>query len=114
MTPRTYQDFLQDILDSIDNVESFTREMDFDRFIDDKKTYLAVTRALEIIGEATKNIPGAVRDRYPEIPWRKMAGLRDRLAHAYFGTDPEILWELIKKDLPPLKPLVKKVMSQIR
>ena len=88
--------------------------MDFAAFEDDTKTIFAMTRSLEIIGEATKNLSGSLREKHPEIPWKKLAALRDKLAHGYFGIDLEILWGVAKKDLPPLKPLILKVLSDIK
>jgi len=74
MKKREYGDYIQDILDSINDIGKFTQEMDFDDFTKDKKTIYAVVRAIEIIGEATKNIPKPLRGKYPDIPWKKMAG----------------------------------------
>ena len=68
---------------------------------------------LEVIGEATKSIPKSFRDRYPFIPWRKMAGMRDKMIHKYFGVDVRILWETIKRDIPPLKPLIWSVLESL-
>ena len=111
MKKREYGDFIQDIFDCIVDVEDFTQGMEFDSFRKDRKTTFAVVRAVEVIGEATKNIPKAIRNKYPDVPWKKMAGIRDRLAHAYFGTDLEILWGVVRKDLPTLKPLIQKMLK---
>ncbi len=113
MTERDYGDFVQDILDSINDVGSFIEGMDFEEFIKDKKTIYSVVRAIEIIGEATKNVPEEIRNKYPDVPWKKMAGMRDRLAHGYFGVDLEILWSAAKEDVPKLKIPVSNVLKEM-
>jgi uncharacterized protein with HEPN domain len=80
--------------------------------IGDQKTIYAVVRALEIIGEAVRKIPGSVRNRYPEIPWKNMAGMRDKLIHEYFGVNLRIVWDAVQKDIPPLKPLFEKILKE--
>ncbi|MGB9621980.1 MAG: DUF86 domain-containing protein [Brevinematia bacterium] len=112
MKRRDYQDYLKDILDSIDDIESFIRSMSFEDFKRDKKTIYAVVRSIEVIGEATKKIPKALKDKHKDVPWKKMAGMRDKLIHEYFGVDVEILWKTIKEDLPPLKPLIEEVLKR--
>jgi uncharacterized protein with HEPN domain len=113
MKRRDYGDFVQDILDSINDIESFIRGMGFEEFIKDKKTVYSVIHAIEIIGEATKNIPEQIIKKYPEVPWKKMAGMRDRLIHGYFGTDLEILWKTAQDDVPQLKGPVSKVLENL-
>ncbi len=71
----------------------------------------AVIRALEIIGEASKRLPDGLRVRYTEIPWKGMAGMRDRIIHGYDNVDYQIVWEVVKKDIPAIKPLIQKVLS---
>src|ERR1700687_648769 len=104
MKSREYLDYLADILDATLKVERFIRRMKFKEFCEDDKTVFAVTRALEIIGEATKKITKSVKDRYSSIPWKEMAGIRDKLIHEYFGVDLEVVWKTAKEDLPGLKP----------
>ena len=113
MKKREYGDYVQDILESIYDIEKFTEEMDFESFTKDKKTIYAVVRAIEIIGEAAKNIPKSIRGKYSKIPWKKLAGIRDKLIHEYFGVDLEILWEVVKKDIPMLKPLIQNVLADL-
>ena len=113
MKKREYGDYFQDMLDAIMDIGSFTEGMDFKDFVNDKKTVYGVVRAIEIIGEATKNIPDHIRKGYPDVPWKRMAGMRDRLIHEYFGVDLEIVWETIEQDLPQLKVLIQKVMEDI-
>lgn len=114
MTPtRTYADYLNDILDAVDKVDQFTRGVDFERFVSDDRTNFAVIRALEVIGEAAKNIPGVIRERYPDIPWREMARIRDKLIHDYFGVDLRVVWRTVQEDVPPLRAQIARVVSDL-
>jgi len=114
MTPtRAYVDYLDDILDAVDKVEQFTRGMDFEQFVSDARTNFAVIRALEVIGEAVKNIPHATRERYPDIPWREMARIRDKLIHDYFGVDLRVVWRTVQEDVPPLRAQIARVVSDL-
>lgn len=81
-------------------------------YLQDIKTIFATLRALEIIGEATKKVPGAVKNNYPNVPWREMAGIRDKLIHDYFGVDMKVVWKTIKKDIPALRPQIKRILSE--
>ncbi len=110
---RNYQIFVKDILDSISSIERFVRKLGYDKFIKDDKTASAAIRKLEIIGEAAKNIPSFIKEKQPEIDWKSMAGMRDKLIHDYFGVDTEILWAVIKEDLPHIKPLIKQLLRDI-
>lgn len=94
---RAYILFIKDILECIEKIEEFTMDMDFEEFMKDDKTKSAVVRKLEIIGEATKNIPKNIRQRNKELPWTDMAKMRDKIAHFYFGIDYEIVWKVIKE-----------------
>jgi uncharacterized protein with HEPN domain len=109
---REFRDYLQDILDIMDKVGLFIEGMDFERFLTDDKTSFAVVRALEIIGEATKHIPSSVRRRHPQVPWMKMAGMRDHLIHGYFGIDLEIVWETATRFIPELRPQIEQVLGE--
>ena len=113
MKKRDFRDYVQDILDSIVEVKEFVEGMRFEDFTKDKKTINAVIRSLEVIGEATKKVPEGLREGYPQIPWKRMAGMRDKLIHEYFGIDLEIVWEVINNELPPIKPMIQKVLKDI-
>ena len=92
--------YLEDMLQSMNRIEEYLGELDFRKF---KMNYLvvdAIIRNFEIIGEASKNIPSDIHEKYPEIPWRKMYGLRNLIAHEYFGIDYEMIWEIAKNNLP--------------
>ena len=91
---RTYRDYVEDILSSIQEIEEFTGGMDIEDFVSDRKTVNAVIRSLEVMGEAVKKIPSYIRDKYSEIPWKYIAGMRDKLIHEYHGVDLEIVWEV--------------------
>ena len=105
-------DFLIDILDSIEKIENFIEGFDFEGFSKDTKTIYAVVRALEIIGEATKNVPNSLKVEHPEVPWRDMAGFRDKVVHGYFGVDLEVVWDTAVDDAPSLKPLIAKILDE--
>lgn len=110
---RQWEDYIQDIADAIESIEEFIINMEYEEFSGDKKTNFAAVRSLEIIGEATKNIPDSVRDRYPHVPWKDMAGTRDKMIHHYFGVDLKVVWKTIKEDIPSLKPLIRKMLNDI-
>lgn len=95
--------YIKDILDAITKIEEFTEGMGFEDFVADEKTSSAVIRKIEIIGEAAKQLPHEIRERFKEIPWQSMAKSRDKIIHFYHGIDYEIIWKIIKEDLPPLK-----------
>lgn len=96
--------YLKDILEDMDSIELFVEGMDFEEFKEDDKTSSAVIRKFEIIGEATKYLPEDIKKDYPNIPWREMAGMRDKLIHFYFGIKYELVWRTIKDVIPQIKP----------
>lgn len=111
MKQRDSTDYLQDILDAVNNIEEFVDDMSFEQFVKDKKTLYAVVRSIEIIGEASKNIPDSVKAKYTELPWKKMTGMRDKLIHGYFGVNVETLWKAVKENIPPLKKSIQKMLE---
>ncbi len=88
---REVRDYVQDVIDAMEKGMKFIEGMEYEEFVKDDKTVFAVIRALEVIGEAVKNIPEEVRRKYPEIPWRDMAGMRDKLIHSYFGVNLKMI-----------------------
>jgi uncharacterized protein with HEPN domain len=104
---------LEDILVSGAKVLRYTQGMTCEEFVADEKTYDAVVRNLQIIGEAVKNIPAEVRDKYPEVEWRKIAGLRDILAHAYFSLEDETLWDIVENKVSLLIEQVERILEEL-
>ena len=103
MKKREYRDYLLDIFNSINEIASFIVNMTYEDFMKDRKTCNAVIRSIEIIGEATKQIPKSIKDKNPSIPWKRMVGMRDKMIHEYFGIDYAIFWKTAKETLPKLK-----------
>ena len=104
---RIFDDYLVDIIEYTDKTICFLEETStVDDLQKDERTLLAVVRALEIIGEAAKKIPQDFRDRYTNIPWRGMTGMRDKVVHEYFGVDAAVVWRTVKEDLPHLREAV--------
>lgn len=110
---REIGDYVQDILEAIENIFAFIKDIIYEDFSKDTKTIYATVRAIEIIGEAVKNIPNSTRKKYPEIPWKQIAGMRDKVIHEYFGVKLERVWETVKRDIPRLKPLFDKIYRDL-
>jgi uncharacterized protein with HEPN domain len=102
---------VRDILEAIESIAAFVRGMDAPAFKDDDKTSSAVVHKLEIIGEAAKAVPESVRMQTPEVPWREMSGMRDRLIHSYFGIDFDLVWHTIKDRLPAVRAALLELLS---
>lgn len=110
---RSSELLLQDILASIAAIKEFIRGVNYKFFQDDDKTTSAVIRKLEIIGEAIKHLPEELKNKYPDIEWRDIAGMRDRLIHVYFGVDYKLVWETITVNLPDLYIKISKILEEI-
>jgi len=108
---RNHMLYLKDILAAVDSVEGFVAGMDFEAFQADDKTTSAVIRKFEIIGEATKHLPDEIRQSYPSVPWKEMAGMRDKLIHFYFGIDYQLVWRTIKERLPQVRQQIQKILE---
>ncbi len=113
MKKRDYGSYLEDIIEHMNYAEEFIRDMTFDEFKSDKKTVLSVTKCIEVVGEATKHIPDQIRERYPEIPWRDMAAIRDRLVHGYFKVDLSIVWTTVTIEFPELRSMLENVLADM-
>jgi len=109
---RDYRLYLDDMREACEKVLRYTEDISLDQFVQDEKTFDAVVRNLEIIGEAAKHIPTEVRGRYPEVEWPKIAGLRDVVVHEYFGLDEDILWDVIQNRVSVLLDQVLRILSQ--
>jgi len=110
--PRDYKVFLEDILEAIKKIRSYTTSLSLESFSKDEKSMDAVVRNLEVIGEAIKNVPEDVRLRYPDVEWKRIAGLRDILIHEYFGIDVVIIWDIIQNKLPFLETQVEQILNE--
>lgn len=105
-----FLDYVEDILDAMDKAEILLEGVTYDQFETDFRINFAVVRALEIVGEATKRLPMSLREQYSNIPWKGMAGMRDRIIHGYDRVDLEIVWSVIKQEIPRIKPQIQQVL----
>ncbi len=105
--------YVSDILENMRDAEEFIEGMSYEQFVADKKTANAVLRSIEVIGQATKNVPDNVRAQYPQVPWKEMAGMRDKVIHSYFDVDKEIVWLVVKERIPALRPFVEQILRDL-
>ena len=106
-----FLDYVEDILDAMDKVEILLQDVTREQFEADFRINFAVVRALEIIGEATKRLPMALRDQYPHIPWKDMAGMRDRMVHGYDAVNLKIVWKTVKQRIPTVEPQIRRILA---
>jgi uncharacterized protein with HEPN domain len=109
---REYDDYLHDMLDNAELALSFVIGMEYDEFFEDEKSTYAVMRALEIIGEAARKVPEDVRNANPEIPWREITGMRNKLMHEYFGANMKVVWRTVQEDLPVIVPVLRRMLAE--
>ncbi|MFB3924225.1 MAG: DUF86 domain-containing protein [Terriglobia bacterium] len=110
--PRDYKVSLEDILDAIRKIRTYTTGLTLQTFRQDPKTFDAVVRNLEIIGEAVKRLPEGARAQHPEIDWKRVGRLRDILIHEYFGVDAEIIWDVVENKLGTLETAVQNILKE--
>jgi len=113
MSKRSMELLVEDIWESIEKIERYTKGMTRESFQNDEKTTDAVVRNLEIIGEAAGRLPEDFVNRNSEIEWAKIVGLRNRIVHEYFGVDLQIIWQILKKDLPAFKISLQNIRSAL-
>lgn len=111
MSHRPVDLLMEDIIEAIEKIERYVAGFDHSSFLKDDKTSDAVVRNLEIIGEAASRLPESFTVQRPEIEWRKIIGLRNRIVHAYFGVDLDIIWQIVTKELPPLKQKLSAILN---
>ena len=105
--------FLNDILEAIFRIEEYTEGYEFEDFIRDRKTVDAVLRNLEVIGEAARYVPEEIKEQHADVPWKRIIGLRNVVIHHYFGVDLNIVWTIVRLQLPDLKKSVEKIVEEL-
>ncbi len=113
MSKRSDRECLLDIHEALQRIEAYIADMTLADFVNDKKTQDAVVRNLEVIGEATKNLSNQIRDTSPEVPWKGLAGVRDKMIHHYFGINYEIVWTICKDELPMVRSHVEQMLQDL-
>jgi uncharacterized protein with HEPN domain len=112
--PRNSEVFLQDIISCIDKILGFVPDTGYASFIEDEKTLLAVTRLLEIMGEAAAKVAPDIQDRHPDLPWKNLRDLRNHVVHHYWDIDTTILWDVVENELRPLRQRLAEILQEVR
>lgn len=112
-TFRIYRDYLNDIFDAAEKAESFLQDVSYAEFVQNTEKVYAVIRALEIMGEAAKQIPLEIREQAPAVPWRSVAGMRDVLVHRYFGVNLQRVYETVKREVPLLRTEISRLLQKL-
>jgi len=110
---RRDRDYLADVMEAIRRVIVYTADLSYETFLEDAKTQDAVLRNIQVIGEAVKRLSARVRQAYPGVPWREMAGMRDKVIHDYFGVNYDIVWTVASRELPVLQPKIEDIQRQL-
>lgn len=113
MKRRSHVDYFRDILEAAVQAQEFVKGQDFESFSRNQEKIYAVTRALEIIGEADRSVPSDIQAQYPEVPWHEMIAMRNIVAHQYFGVELRVLWRTVFEDLPPLQSEVSQILESL-
>lgn len=111
---RIYSLYLQDIVEASERIASYVKDVTYSDFETDQMRIDAVIRNLQIIGEAVKKLPNSIQDRYPNIAWQEIAGLRNRVTHVYFDVDLNIIWDVVQFELPMLRTQIQQILKEIR
>ncbi|MDJ0598305.1 MAG: DUF86 domain-containing protein [Crocosphaera sp.] len=113
MTKRELTEYLNDILMAINQIQKLTEQKKIESFKNNSVNFSAIIQSLVIIGEAVKNVPNDVRDSYPHVPWKAIAGMRDKLVHEYWAIDEQVVWKVISKNIPQLKTDIFQIIKDI-
>ncbi len=111
MSERADVEFLADTKEAVLRINAYTQDLSYEQFLEDKKTQDAVVRNLEIIGEAAKNISEELKKKYPQIRWKDLAGVREKLIHHYFGVNFDIVWNIVKQELPDVLSQLEEILK---
>ncbi len=110
---RRDKDYLSDIQDAIQRILAYTEGLSYEQFLADRKTQDAVIRNLQVIGEAVKKLSASIRKAHARVPWKTMAGMRDRIVHEYFGINCDVVWTVARQELPRLVPEIESLSGQL-
>lgn len=111
--PRRDSEYLEDVYEAMTRIVAYTTAMDYGQFLQDSRTQDAVIRNLQVIGEAVKRLSRQLKEQYASLPWREMAGMRDRIVHDYFGINYDIVWAVVTQDIPLLLPQVQALRNRV-